>query len=206
LGLAGALLVSYNLSQSGLVALRNNEKTIPGTAKREAYGPSLQWLDRLARASEDQSRVKLDFSVMSSLMVAGCVGFQIAGRQLLWMKSDEYWHQAFYRQVPLMEAVVTLDPQFIDAWSTRDGTGPTTSTPNSHNKDYQKKGPKVIRARRKTPPRPAKTTQRGANLIPTNTFVVRVGLDAGRENGHIRRETLEKYRIARQTIDARELR
>ena len=35
------------------------------------------------------------------------------------MKSDEYWHEGlFTRQVPLMEAVVTLDPQFIDAWST----------------------------------------------------------------------------------------
>ena len=35
------------------------------------------------------------------------------------MKSDEYWHKGLTtRQNPLMEAVVTLDPQFIDAWST----------------------------------------------------------------------------------------
>ena len=53
-------------------------------------------------------------------MVAGLAsGFKSQVANLLWMKSDEYWHQGlFTRQVPLMEAVVTLDPQFIDAWST----------------------------------------------------------------------------------------
>src|SRR4051812_38845184 len=96
LGLAGVLLVSYNLGQTGLVSLRNNETKYPGTSKREAYGPSLEWLDRLARASEDKdnTRVKLDFSVMSSLMVAGLAsGFKSQVANLLWMKSDEYWHQ-----------------------------------------------------------------------------------------------------------------
>ena len=53
-------------------------------------------------------------------MVAGLAsGFKSQVANLLWMKSDEYWHKGLTtRQNPLMEAVVTLDPQFIDAWST----------------------------------------------------------------------------------------
>jgi tetratricopeptide (TPR) repeat protein len=57
---------------------------------------------------------------MSSLMVAGLAsGFKSQVANLLWMKSDEYWHKGLLtRQNPLMELVVTLDPQFIEAWST----------------------------------------------------------------------------------------
>ncbi len=53
LGIAGALLISYNLGQGGLVAMRNNETVYPGTtAKREAY--LIMW----KRGCRDQARKK----------------------------------------------------------------------------------------------------------------------------------------------------
>jgi tetratricopeptide (TPR) repeat protein len=121
LALAAVLLILYNGSQPDLIAMRTSTATVPGTKKSERYGPSLAWLDRL-RAGEknDKQYVKLDFRVLSSMMLAGLAsGFKSQVANLLWMKSDEYWHKGLLtRQIPIMEAVVTLDPQFVDAWST----------------------------------------------------------------------------------------
>jgi hypothetical protein len=212
LGLAGALLVSYNYGQSGLVSLRNNETKYPGTSKREAYGPSLEWLDRLARASEDKdnTRVKLDFSVMSSLMVAGLAsGFKSQVANLLWMKSDEYWHQGlFTRQVPLMEAVVTLDPQFIDAWSTAGwhwAYNIYADIPT--NADYKKKGEKAIAAAQLEATETGEDyLKRGANMNPdTYRLWFEWGWTRAEKSGKYDEETLEKYRIARTKPDAREI-
>ncbi len=210
LGLAGALLISYNLGQSGLVALRSNGAEYPGTAKREAYGPSLVWLDRLARGSEDQNRVKLDFSVMSSLMVAGLAsGFKSQVANLLWMKSDEYWHQGlFTRQVPLMEAVVTLDPQFLDAWSTAGwhwAYNIYADIPT--NPDYKKKGEGAIRAAQQNATDTGEDyLKRGANLNPdTYRLWFEWGWTRAEKAGKYDEETLEKYKIARTKSDAREV-
>jgi hypothetical protein len=212
IGLAGALLVTYNAGQSGLVSLRNNETKYPGTSKREAYGPSLEWLDRLARASEDKdnTRVKLDFSVMSSLMVAGLAsGFKSQVANLLWMKSDEYWHQGlFTRQVPLMEAVVTLDPQFIDAWSTAGwhwAYNIYADIPT--NPAYKKKGEKEIaKAQLEATETGEDYLKRGANMNPdTYRLWFEWGWTRAEKSGKYDEETLEKYKIARSKSDAREI-
>lgn len=124
LGLGALLLVGYNASQPDLIAMRTTEENYPGTKRAERYGPSLVWLDRLMAGQSGSSvyakETQLNFNVLSSMMVAGLAsGFKSQVANLLWMKSDEYWHKGLLtRQVPLMEAVVTLDPQFIEAWST----------------------------------------------------------------------------------------
>jgi hypothetical protein len=130
-GTAAVLLVLYNGAQPDLKAMRTMEISpqvnpkVNRKLKKEQYGPSLEWLDRLRASSasansDDEYSAKLDFRVMSSLMVAGLAsGFKSQVANLLWMKSDEYWHKGMLtRQNPLMELVVTLDPQFIEAWST----------------------------------------------------------------------------------------
>ena len=210
LGLAGALLLSYNLGQRDLVALRNNETLISGSAKREAYGPSLQWLDRLALASEDKTLVKLDFSVMSSLMVAGLAsGFKSQVANLLWMKSDEYWHQGlFTRQVPLMEAVVTLDPQFIDAWSTAGwhwAYNIYADIPS--NPDYKKKGEKAIRAAQFNATETGEDyLKRGSNMNPdTYRLWFEWGWTRAEKSGKYDEQTLNLYKTARSKRDAAEV-
>src|SRR5687767_2790390 len=94
--LALMLLVLYNGAQPGLMRFRTNDTIKPGTKKAERYGPSLQWLDRLMNASRTQEShyVRLDFNVLSSMMVAGLAsGFKSQVANLVWMKSDEYWHK-----------------------------------------------------------------------------------------------------------------
>jgi len=96
---------------------------------KQRYGPSMAWLDRLMRSQEtDATRaganqvhyVKFDLRLLSSMMIAGLAsGFKSQVANLLWMRSDEYWHKGLTtRQVSIMEAVVTFDPQFLEAWST----------------------------------------------------------------------------------------
>lgn len=132
-GLALVFLIVYNGTQPDLMRFRSmyiSEEQNPSNSRQlqlERYGPSLEWLSRVMRASgrvkpgeEDQYSPQLDARVLSSLMVAGLAsGFKSQVANLLWMKSDEYWHKGMLtRQNPLMEMVVTLDPQFIEAWST----------------------------------------------------------------------------------------
>ena len=95
-GLIAVLLTLYNGAQADLIAFRANTTVWPGTHIAERYGPSLAWLDRLMKGREDEKnhRVKLDFTVLSSMMVAGLAsGFKSQVANLLWMKSDEYWHR-----------------------------------------------------------------------------------------------------------------
>ncbi len=220
---AGLLLVSYNLAQPGINRLRDTDAVHPKTeAKREAYGPSLVWLDRLARASdsggtvydaktgqlEGSGKVKLDFSVMSSLMVAGLAsGFKSQVANLLWMKSDEYWHEGlFTRQVPLMEAVVTLDPQFIDAWSTAGWHWAYNIYADiATNPDNIKAGPAVIRQKQEA----AVATgldylDRGSNINPdTYRLWFEYGWTRAEKAGYYDLKTVELYKTARSKSDAR---
>lgn len=121
---AAFLLVSYNNSQPDLYRMRTNTTIYPGTkAKTEAYGPSMAWLDRVMNGASGSSKyenaTKLDMKILSSMMVAGMAsGFRSQVANLLWMQYDEYSDAGQQqRVVPIMEAVVTLDPNFIDAWS-----------------------------------------------------------------------------------------
>ena len=119
------LLTCYNVAQPDLYAMRTDTSIYPGTkAKTQAYGPSMAWLDRVmnggAGSAKHKEETKLDFRILSSMMVAGMAsGFRSQVANLLWMQEDEYSDKGeTQRVVPIMEAVVTLDPQFIDAWST----------------------------------------------------------------------------------------
>ena len=97
------LLVAYNLDPTGPgeVAQQRNADLDPTTEEnqtREAYGPSLEWLDRLARASDEggntipipanyhrefgQSQTRFFGDVVFDGRRTG-FGFQIASRQLV---------------------------------------------------------------------------------------------------------------------------
>ncbi len=227
LGLAGALLVSYNLTQPGLLKMRNNDAHLKDpftgkeTSKREGYAESLQWLDRLANSSSEKGQevdsqgrisgtgsVKLNFSVLSSLMVAGLAsGFRSQVANLLWMKSDEYWHQGlFTRQVPLMEAVVTLDPQFIDAWSTAGwhwAYNIYADIPS--NPDYKAKGDKAIRiAQDNAVATGVDYLDRGSAMNPdTYRLWFEYGWTRAEKAGLYDDKTLSLYKMARKQSDAR---
>lgn len=119
------LLVLYNGAQPDIYSMRNSSAILPGTKNiPERYGPSYEWLDRAmgkqSGSLKFQEQTKLDFSVLSSMMVAGMAsGFRSQVANLLWIKFDEYFHEGqMQRQTPIMEAVVTLDPNFVDAWRT----------------------------------------------------------------------------------------
>lgn len=46
------------------------------------------------------------------------LGFRKLVADLLWLKVDQYWHLGLAeRMLPMMETVVTLDPQFIEAYA-----------------------------------------------------------------------------------------
>ncbi|BCM90183.1 hypothetical protein IAD21_02034 [Abditibacteriota bacterium] len=216
LGLAGLMLVSYNLAQPGLLELRNNDVKLKDplngapTNGREGYGPSLDWLDRLARSAkgEDNTRVKLNFSVLSSLMVAGLAsGFRSQVANLLWMKSDEYWHEGlFTRQVPLMEAVVTLDPQFIDAWSTAGwhwAYNIYADIPS--NPDYKAKGDLAIRkAQENAVETGIDYLNRGSAMNPDKYRLwFEYGWTRAEKGGYYDEKTADLYRMARKQSDAR---
>ncbi len=120
------LLVCYNGAQPSLYEMRSDTRIYPGTkAKTVGYGPSMVWLDRVmagggSGSSKYKTETKLDMRILSSMMVAGMAsGFRSQVANLLWMQYDEYSDKGeSQRVIPIMEAVVTLDPQFIDAWST----------------------------------------------------------------------------------------
>ena len=45
--------------------------------------------------------------------------FRNIAANLLWTKTDEYWHDGrWYRILPIMDAIVRLDPQFLIVWET----------------------------------------------------------------------------------------
>ena len=232
LGVAGVMLASYNLSQPDLIRMRQNSNIYPHTGNvREAYGADLVWLDRLSRGDQeaggigvdpktgelynlkpgdvsDSTNVKLDFSVLSSLMVAGLAsGFKSQVANLLWMKSDEYWHQGlFTRQVPLMEAVVTLDPKFVDAWSTAGwhwAYNIYADIPT--NPAYKAKGEKYIaRLQNNAVATGLGYLKRGANANPdTYRLWFEWGWTRAEKAGFYDDNTLNLYEIARTKSDAR---
>lgn len=240
-GLAGSalvLLVLYNAGQADLSRFRtmnfgpeknpemeaktNEQKKIKRQLQKERYGPSLAWLSNVMRASggqvpgmENQYSPKLDARVLSSLMVAGLAsGFKSQVANLLWMKSDEYWHKGLLtRQNPLMEMVVTLDPQFIEAWSTAGWHWAYNIYADIPMNDVYK-GIKPEKLRDKT----IRETQqnaidtglgylsRGANMNPeTYRLWFEWGWTRAEKAGYYNEETVELFKTARKQTDAREI-
>ncbi len=240
-GLAGSalvLLVLYNAGQADLSRFRtmnfgpeknpemeaktDEQKKIKRQLQKERYGPSLAWLSNVMRASgasvpgmEDQYSPKLDARVLSSLMVAGLAsGFKSQVANLLWMKSDEYWHKGLLtRQNPLMEMVVTLDPQFIEAWSTAGwhwAYNIYADIPMNDvykNIEPEKLRNKTIREKQQT----AIDTglgylSRGANMNPeTYRLWFEWGWTRAEKAGYYNEETVELFKTARKQTDAREI-
>jgi hypothetical protein len=233
-----AFLVFYNGAQQNLTTFRSMyisedknpemevrtdaQKKLRRELRRERYGPSLEWLTRLMRASsgkvpgmEDEYAPKLDGRVLSSLMVAGLAsGFKSQVANLLWMKSDEYWHKGLLtRQNPLMEMVVTLDPQFIDAWSTAGwhwayniyADIPTSETYKNIKPESLRQ--KTIRQKQEN----AINTgldylSRGANMNPeTYRLWFEWGWTRAEKAGWYDEETVELFKTARRQNDAREI-
>lgn len=215
LGLGALLLIGYNASQPDLIAMRTTEEKYPGTKRAERYGPSLVWLDRLMagkRGSDKIPETKLDFNVLSSMMVAGLAsGFKSQVANLLWMKSDEYWHKGLLtRQVPLMEAVVTLDPQFIEAWSTAGwhwAYNIYADLPERPDlKKLGKDSPQLRKEQERCVTIGLDYLSRGANLNPeTYRLWFENAWTRGEKAGIYDDETVKLMRTARAQKDARQL-
>lgn len=237
-GLALAFLVLYNASQPDLSRFRtmyfgpeknpemeattDAEKKIKRELQKERYGPSLAWLDNVMRASggkvpgmEDEYSPKLDARVLSSLMVAGLAsGFKSQVANLLWMKSDEYWHKGLLtRQNPLMEMVVTLDPQFIEAWSTAGWHWAYNIYADIPMNDvYKNIKPEKLRDKtiREKQQNAIDTglgyLSRGANMNPeTYRLWFEWGWTRAEKAGYYNEETVELFKTARKQTDAREI-
>ena len=238
LGLALGFLFLYNGAQPDLLRFRSMyidtkrnpdieaktdaDKKFKQTLRKEQYGPSLAWLDRVLRASsgsipgqKDELSPQLDGRILSSLMVAGLAsGFKSQVANLLWMKSDEYWHKGLLtRQNPLMEMVVTLDPQFIEAWSTAGwhwayniyADIPTNDTyKNIKPASLQRK---TIRQKQE---QAIKTglgyLERGSNMNPdTYRLWFEWGWTRAEKAGYYDDETVQLFRVARSKADARSI-
>lgn len=235
-GLALVFLVLYNGMQPGLSRFRtmyisaeknpsieaetDAEKKIKRQLTKERYGPSLEWLDNVLRASggavgDDPYTAKLDARVLSSLMVAGLAsGFKSQVANLLWMKSDEYWHKGLLtRQNPLMEMVVTLDPQFIEAWSTAGWHWAYNIYADIPLNDVYK-NIKPVSLQQKTIRQKQETAietglnylSRGANMNPeTYRLWFEWGWTRAEKAGYYDEETVELFKTARKQNDAREV-
>lgn len=69
-----------------------------------------------------------DVSLVTDVGDAGTVailallgGFRGAAANMLWLKSDQYWHMGaagWWKMRPVFDAITRLDPQFILAWRT----------------------------------------------------------------------------------------
>lgn len=237
-GLALVFLVLYNGAQPDLVRFRtmdisaqknpdieaetDEEKRLKRQLQKERYGPSLEWLTRMMRASgasipgrEDEYAPRLDARVLSSLMVAGLAsGFKSQVANLLWMKSDEYWHKGLLtRQNPLMEMVVTLDPQFIEAWSTAGWHWAYNIYADIPlNESYKNLEPESLREKtiRDTQQQAIDVglnyLSRGANMNPeTYRLWFEWGWTRAEKAGYYDEETVQLFRTARKQTDAREV-
>ena len=236
LGLALGFLVLYNGTQPDLQKMRSmyiapdknpemeaktsEEKKLKRELRKEQYGPSLVWLDRVLRASsgaiEGQDKElspKLDGRILSSLMVAGLAsGFKSQVANLVWMKSDEYWHTGMItRQNPLMDMVVTLDPQFIEAWSTAGWHwayniyADIPVSPNIKSIKPMSLQLKTIRQKQQT----AIDTgldylERGSNMNPeTYRLWFEWGWTRAEKAGYYDETTVDLFKVARTKADAR---
>lgn len=232
------LLFCYNAAQPGLLLLRtfdispteNPEIKAPSgaptklaiTLGTERYGPSMAWLDRLMSASAGRGpdeanpyTPRLDAQVLTSVMLAGLAsGFKSQVANLLWMKSDEYWDQGLLtRQNPLMEMVVTLDPHFIDAWSTAGwhwayniyADIPT----NPHYTSIKPKAKQDLAIRteqQRDIDVGLNYLERGANMNPdTYRLWFEWGWTRAQKAGLYDEKTIALYRKAREQPDAREI-
>ncbi len=217
----GLLLVAYNAAQSDVMEMRampfeTKDKQQARELEREQYGPSMKWLDRVLAASSDKVEpnqsdytAKLDLRVLSSLMVAGLAsGFKSQVANLLWMKSDEYWHKGLTtRQNPLMEAVVTLDPQFIDAWSTAGWHWAYNIYADIELNPKYKDNPKAMRVQQeKAIATGLDYLRRGSEQNPEKYRLwFEHGWTRAEKAGYYDEETVELYRKARAQDDARQI-
>jgi hypothetical protein len=146
---------------------------------------------------------------MSSMMIAGLAsGFKSQVANLLWMKSDEYWHKGLLtRQVPLMEAVVTLDPQFIDAWSTAGWHWAYNIYADLPDRKDLKDNPKALRHEQKICILTGLDyLKRGANMNPdTYRLWFEDGWTRSKKGGIMDQTAVDLFREARTKADARQL-
>lgn len=228
LGVGVLLLFCYNAAQPGILLLRtfNVSSTVNPEKQQELgkyrYGPSMAWLDRLMSASagrgpqEDSPYTpKLDAQVLTSVMLAGlATGFKSQVANLLWMKSDEYWDQGLLtRQNPLMEMVVTLDPHFIDAWSTAGWHwayniyADVPTNPHYTSIEPKEKREMAIRMEQQRDIDVGLSyLERGANMNPeTYRLWFEWGWTRAQKAGLYDQKTIELYRRAREQPDAREI-
>jgi hypothetical protein len=234
-GAAVLMLVAYNSAQPGLREMRTmtpvrevgglNEKEATRAIRKQRYGPSMEWLDRVRGASTTDLRgrkietPKLDFRMLSSLMLAGLAsGFKSQVANLLWMKSDEYWHKGMLtRQNPIMEAVVTLDPQFLEAWDTAGwhwAYNIFADLPNRPDLKVDDKMTVVERGRRNTKLQAEQDKAinvgldyyaRGTQMNPDKYMLwFKFGWTRAEKAGYNDEDTVNLYRTARQQPDARE--
>lgn len=219
-GLGLALLIFYNGAQPDLRAMRNMDgadKARPGAQQKERYGPSLKWLDRVMAASatsasgkeQDEYSAKLDFRVLSSLMLAGLAsGFKSQVANMLWMKSDEFWHKGMLtRQNPLMELVVTLDPQFIEAWSTAGWHWAYNIYADIETNPKFKNKPKLTRQKQEQAVQTGLGyLGRGSEMNPEKYRLwFEHGWTRAEKAGIYNERTVELYKTARECKDARDV-
>lgn len=235
-GLGILLLVGYNGAQPNLREMRTLESQYPTgdiyakenhqtmtQIRKHRYGPGMEWLDRLVKSNgTDLSghvlAPRLDFRMMSSLMLAGLAsGFKSQVANLLWMKSDEYWHKGMLtRQNPIMEAVVTLDPQFLEAWDTAGwhwsyniyADLPTRSDLVTDDKMSPAEKTKREKALRVEQDRAVNTGldyyARGTQMNPDKYLLwFKFGWTRAEKAGYNDEDTVKLYRTAREQSDAR---
>ena len=236
-GLGVVLLVAYNGAQPNLREMRTLESQYPSgdiyakenrpimqKIRKQRYGPSLEWLDRLRNAQEmtiqgiKRPVPKLDFRMMSSLMLAGLAsGFKSQVANLLWMKSDEYWHKGMLtRQNPIMEAVVTLDPQFLEAWDTAGwhwSYNIYADLPTQPGLEIKDDMPPEVKARREKDLRERQDGAvntgldyyaRGTQMNPDKYLLwFKFGWTRAEKAGYNDEDTVNLYRTAREQPDAR---
>lgn len=236
-GLGVLMLIGYNAAQPGLRDMRTMAPLMPPEnaskeernkamriVRKQRYGPSLEWLDRLRGAQSTgldgvkRPIPKLDFRMMSSLMLAGLAsGFKSQVANLLWMKSDEYWHKGMLtRQNPIMEAVVTLDPQFLEAWDTAGwhwAYNIFADLPTQRGLEIKEEMSPAEKVRREKELRIAQDRAvdtgldyyaRGTQMNPDKYYLwFKFGWTRSEKAGYNDENTVELYRTAREQPDAR---
>ncbi|HIE50879.1 MAG TPA: tetratricopeptide repeat protein [Armatimonadetes bacterium] len=74
------------------------------------YRPPGLPLDRLAELPVE------DLSIVTIGAIMG--GFRSLAADILWMKTDQYWHSGrWFRMLPICKAVALLEPNFIEVWT-----------------------------------------------------------------------------------------
>jgi tetratricopeptide (TPR) repeat protein len=83
----------------------------------EGYGPRMDWIQAMQRLQKMEGE-DLSMEAFSVVIVGGLMGgFRQVATSILWMKSDQYWHEGKAdRFIPILRAVTWLDPNFIDGW------------------------------------------------------------------------------------------